>query len=505
MKQIPCPLSEAARLYGGRPAVICGYRTLSYAQLNHCVLATIRFLEAIGLKRNQRVAIVDTNRLEYLIVLLALWRMKAVGCPLSHRFPEATLLKILENINCRLVMSSDQKIFGFQRIPFRKLRFEDVVSSLVRRIGRVGTGFPGPPVAMARAGKPVPTKILLDQPATIVHTSGTGNAPKAVLHTYGNHYFNALGANENMPLHSGDRWLLSLPLYHVGGLGILFRVLLGKAAIVVPSKDEGLSETILKYKVTHLSLVATQLYRLLHDQQNQLNLKRLSRLKAILVGGGPVPTSILKESLQWRLSIYLTYGLTETASQVATSSQAISDLSSSQVRVLNHRELKISRQGEIWVKGPALFKGYVKNGKIVLPLKDKGWFATGDVGSITPDGRLSVVGRRDNMFISGGENIHPEEIERRLFDLEGIEQALVVPVVEEEYGFRPVAFLKTRPKAKIRLDALHNHLEKYLPRFKIPISFYQWPPHIPPGSLKENRRYFQGLVQEKQKTFMKIS
>ena len=121
---------------------------------------------------------------------------------------------------------------------------------------------------LSRMYKDRDSTMALGRPATIVFTSGSAGVPKAVLHTCGNHYYNALGSNINLPLTSGDRWLLNLPLHHVAGLGIHFRCLLAGAAVVLPARGETLDAALSRYEVTHLSAVTTQLRRSLNEPRS---------------------------------------------------------------------------------------------------------------------------------------------------------------------------------------------------------------------------------------------
>jgi O-succinylbenzoic acid--CoA ligase len=141
-------------------------------------------------------------------------------------------------------------------------------------------------------------------------------------------------------------------------------------------------------------------------------------------------------------------------------------------RVLPNREVSISKSGEILVRGETLFAGYVEGEEPDRPLDAEGWFHTRDLGEIDESGYLRVGGRMDNLFISGGENIQPEEIEEALCRLDGIDEAVVVPVLDEEFGARPVAFVRAAGRMP---EELARKLEPLLPRFKIPISFHPWP------------------------------
>ncbi len=434
-----------------RFSIIWGTRQIKNPQLSLYVACAVKQLKGMGIKPQERIAVCDDNSVEYVIFLLALWQIKAVAVPVSPRWPEKTRTSYAAKVN--------SKHF------FRSADIKRAVCFDARQ--------------QLEAGKL--QDLDKDQELTIVATSGSSGEAKAVLHTWSNHYYNAKGSNEIIPLKEGDRWLLSLPLYHVSGLGIMVRCLLAGAGVVINS-DEDLSMAMERGKVTHVSLVATQLQRLVADQKNH-GLLRL--LKCILLGGSAIAPALIEESLELGLNIYLSYGLTETASQMATGK--VDAVDKPCVKTLPYRELSISPDGEILVRGEVLFKGYVNGAKLHLPLKD-GWFATNDIGRLE-HGYLAVTGRRDSMFISGGENIHPEEIEKALLGIKGIAQAMVVPRDDKEFGARPIAFIQFQGTA-LEDEYVIRCLAQELPRFKIPVAFLPWPQHLISQGIKISRQEF---------------
>jgi O-succinylbenzoic acid--CoA ligase len=193
------------------------------------------------------------------------------------------------------------------------------------------------------------------------------------------------------------------------------------------------------------------------------------------LGGGPTPGYLLEESLARKLPIHTSYGLTEMASQVtATPPGASREELRTSGRPLPHREVSVSDDGEILVKGETLFAGYVEGEAIDRSIDTDGWFHTKDQGELDAEGYLRVRGRKDNLFISGGENVQSEEIEEALCLLEGVEEAVVVPVPDAEFGTRPAAFVRTTGGVE-EPENLARALEPVLARFKIPVAFYQWP------------------------------
>ncbi len=232
--------------------------------------------------------------------------------------------------------------------------------------------------------------------------------------------------------------------------------------------------------VTHFSVVATQLKRLLAEPGFPP-----SSLKAVLLGGGACPPNLVREAVAAGVPLHTTYGLTEMASQVTTTPVGLpAEKLATAGRVLPGRELSISELGEILVRGPTLCRGYLRGGYLAPVINEDGWFPTGDLGQLDGEGYLTVIGRRDNMFISGGENIHPEEIESRLLELSGVHQAIVVAVADPEYGHRPVAFLDADA---IDVESARQKLGRSLPSFKIPIAFHAWPKPALTDGIKPSR------------------
>ena len=472
MVEVPCPLDEVAGRHGDRPAVISGPRTVSWRELRRLVATAAAALRQVGCGPGDRIGILAPNSPGHLVWLLAVLRLGAVGCPMNTRLPDRSVAELLRRLDCRTLVTdvANSRHLG------------DVTVVNGHDLMRVRTSFR----EFARE-----STMPLQRPATIVHTSGSAGVPKAALHSCGNHYYNALGSNANLSLAADDRWLLDLPLHHVAGLGIVFRCLLAGAAIVIPDREESLDAALDRYGVTHLSAVVTQLRRLL----KQSGSGRFASLRCVLVGGSEVPRRLLVRAHAHGLPVFTSYGCTEMASQVTTTgtgSTAAQRLTSG--RLLPYRRLRISDEGEILVGGETLFMGYVDGGNVTRPVDSEGWFATGDLGSVGDDGYLSVVGRRDNRFFSGGETIHPEAIERVLVEHDDVEQAVVVPVPDEEYGERGVAFVRTR-EPHLGAAALEAWLRRTLPRYMVPDKFHVWP-DTGADTFKIDRARFRRLARE---------
>ena len=435
-------------------SIIWGTRQIRNQQLSLYLACAVKQLKGMGIKASDRVAICDENSVEYVILLLALWQIKAIAVPISPRWPDKTIDSYAAKINIRRF--------------FRCLDIKRAVCFDARQQLEAG-------------GR---KDLDLEQEVTIIATSGTSGDAKAALHTWGNHFYSAIGSNEIIPLTSSDRWLLSLPLYHISGIAITVRCLLSGAGLVIATEGD-LIAIVERSKVTHVSLVSTQLQRLLADEKNHALLRSL---KVILLGGGAIPRMLIEQSVKLGLNIYLSYGLTEMSSQAATGK--VIEANKACVKVLPYRQIRITPEGEILVRGEVLFKGYVTGSRLPMPIREGDfWFHTGDMGQLDKEGCLTVTGRRDNMFISGGENIYPEEIEKELLSIKGIQEAIVVPKEDKVFGQRPIAFIKFSGEP-LTEEHLIRCLRAALPRFKVPIAFFPWPQDLIDQGIKITRYEF---------------
>jgi o-succinylbenzoate---CoA ligase len=278
--------------------------------------------------------------------------------------------------------------------------------------------------------------------AHIVPTSGSSGDSKLAVLTVGNYISHVEASQKLIPIDNSSMWSLSLPLYHVSGMAIVFRVLL----------NEGMISLRLSQKSsTHISLVETQLKKILSEDKTTLINK-----KCILLGGSAISLSLLETCKTLKLNVFYSYGMTESTSQIATLG-----------KVLPHMTLKLEGE-EIYIKGPSLFKGYLHKGYCSLTTDHDGFFNTGDLGEFKND-ELIIIGRKDRLFISGGENVYPEEIEKSLRSLSYITEAYVISVSDEKFQSKAVVFCS--PFDEEILNRLKNDLKLMLPSFKIPKEF----------------------------------
>ena len=302
-------------------------------------------------------------------------------------------------------------------------------------------------------------------------TSGSSGLPKAAVHTAAAHLASARGVLSLLPYGQEDDWLLSLPLFHVSGQGILWRWLLAGGRLTVRDKQP-LAQALAG--CTHASLVPTQLWRLL-EENSSVN------LQAVLLGGAAIPVELTRRASEQGIRTWCGYGLTEFASTVCAK---IADGEADVGQPLPGREVRIVN-GEVWLRGESMAAGYWRHGELIPLVNDEGWFATRDRGVLC-GGRLSVPGRMDNLFFCGGEGIQPEELERVIVAHPRVQQAFVVPLTDREFGHRPVAVVEYSAGAG-EVD-LGGRVKDKLARFQQPIGWLTLPPELKKGGIKVSRR-----------------
>ncbi len=460
MAGLVCPVREQALQQAGRTALLSGNRRLSYADLDAHLNALEAQLQVQGLVAGDHLLAVAPNGLPLLLLAWACVRLGLVFCPLNPAIPPAERRRLAELLDARAVWASDGEPAGY-----------GMTLSLDFSARQAASG-----------ACPLDEQRLCD----LILTSGSSGTPKAAGHALAQHWASAAGSASCLPLQPGNVWLLSLPLFHVGGYAILFRCFLAGAAIALNPAGWPLPELLRRLPISHLSLVPTQLYRLLHSPGFHFS---QTRVHGLLLGGAPIPQSLVIACHAQGLRPLVSYGLSEMASQVCTGEAGPE--AGAVGMPLPGREVSL-QQGEICVRGATLFLGYYSAGHLECPLDADGWFHTRDMGHWNAAGQLVVCGRRDNQFISGGENIQPEAIEQQLIQHPAVGQALVVPVPDAEWGQRPACFLlwQAPPVPWAELEAW---LRQRLPGFMVPDYWLDWPSTTDQG-LKLQRGQFAQLA-----------
>ena len=429
-----------------RPAIFVEQESISYEKLSLQIEnLALQFLKK-GICNKHRVAFIATTHVHSLLIFFALLEIGASPCPLSSRLPLKQIPIHLKQARASFFINSN---FTVEKCAIETCFIQN-------------------------------TTILL-------FTSGSSGAPKLVSLKKEHFLASAEGSIEKLGLNQVKGcWLLSVPLFHVSGLSILFRCFSSGSSVAFSSNFLTGHPF-----ASHISLVPTQLMRYLSKEIY------FPRLTCALLGGAPLSETLIQMALVKKIPLYLTYGMTELASQITMTSLSDLLLPIHLGKPLPGKEVNFSMEGEILVKGSSLFTGYDSMLGVQKKLLEDGWFPTGDLGKWNQEGNLEYKGRKDNLFISGGENIYPETIEEAIRSIPGVLQSLVVPLADQEFGHRPVAFVQTQNDTLPSKEEFHEKLSSLLPKFCLPVHFFPFP-------VQEGEKSFK-IKRSELKTWLKQS
>jgi O-succinylbenzoic acid--CoA ligase len=426
---VPDWLRQRAELTPGRLALLTDDVEWSFAMLDERVDAAAHALLEHGVQAGQHVGILAPNGARFVVAVHALARLGAVIVPINTRLTPAEIDWQTADANLSLILT------------------ESSVSQLLAS-----------PVAALD-----PRDFDLEQPYSIIYTSGTTGRPKGAILTYGNHWWSAVASALNLGLLPTDRWLACLPLFHVGGLSILLRSLAyGIPAVVHAHFDAALvNQAIDEQGVSIVSVVSTMLERMLVERAGR---PFPPTLRCVLLGGGPAPLPLLERALASGAPVVQTYGLTETASQVTTLApeDAVRKVGSAGKPLMGTR-IRSEPDGEICVSGPTVSPGYLHQ-----PPRPTAWLHTGDLGYFDDEGYLFVLDRRDDLIVSGGENVYPAEVEATLLAHPAVSEAGVFGVADPRWGRSVAAAVALHPGAVVSSDELLTFVRQRLASYKVP-------------------------------------
>jgi len=362
-------LTTAARARPDHPAVEADGQAITFAELDERAGRRARSLAGAGVQEGDRVAVTHPPGLAFAEILHGLPRLGAAIEPAAPRDP------------------------------------------------------PLPAVGEVATDADLLTDIDPDAVHSVIRTSGTTGEAKAVQLTFANHVASTAASADALGVDSADRWLCPLPLHHVGGMAVLVRCAINHTTAVLHGGFDvsRVKDELEGGGITLASLVPTMLVRL-----RDAGLRRTPGLRAIALGGGPIPAGLLEWAADTGIPVVPVYGMTETCSQVVAGSPG---------RPLRGVKLQIAGDGEILVRGAMVARG---------ALSEDDWLHTGDLGRLDDDGLLHVDGRLKDMIVTGGENVAPLEVEQVLMAHPAVADAGVAGLPDREWGEAVTAFVVLR-------------------------------------------------------------
>ncbi|MEJ2050602.1 MAG: o-succinylbenzoate--CoA ligase [Calditrichota bacterium] len=434
----------------------------TYQRLYAEVQAIVSGFRRKGIDHGTRVAVLSSNHPMQIKVYHALMLLGAIIVPVNYKLTREETRERVDNAGCQYLCyhPAFESSIPPDIIPGEIISFEECASF----------GQPDPEMGSAQP------EITLGDICTLFYTSGTTGQPKGVMLTYQNFLMSAMASALNMGLLPPDNWLACLPLDHIGGFSIVVRsVIYGTTVTLLEQFDtEVVIKNLAERRVTLISLVPTMLERLLSQRKSISH-----NLRAVLLGGGPADPDLIERSRRSEMPVLRSYGLTETCSQIATTPlQNAGSPPEASGRVLPFSTLKILNDkgvecppgitGEITVSGPTVMEGYWRNPTATNSTIIQGWLHTGDHGYLDEEDFLYVVSRREDLIVTGGENVSPAEVETVLQQIPGIQEVCVVGIPDAHWGEAVSAAVVLKPGAALSLQTLRHMRHDQLAAYKHP-------------------------------------
>jgi fatty-acyl-CoA synthase len=444
--------------------------TWTYAELDRSIACCATALRDQGIQRGDRVAALSRNSVHVIILHLACSRWGAIFIPLNWRLAPAELREIVVDASPSLLIFDDRsaELVVASGDGIKTLRLTELVDAIAAAC---------------------PSNFELvdeDAPAMLLYTSGTSGTPKGVVLSERNAFFTGVNFSISASITTESVLLCDAPMFHVMGLVIGLRGIIHQGATILVSDkfepnvtNDRLCDPSLQ--VTHYICVPQMAaaLRAAHDFEPA----RLSRLTALIVGGAPSNAASVTAWLDDGIVIANGFGMTE----IGAGAGMPLDRELIRARPLSAglfpptqwaritregRDVPFGAAGELWVKGPNVSRGYWrKPEETAKAFTADGWFKTGDIGIIDADGFLTLVDRKKDMYISGGENVYPAEVEKVLLSFPGVAEAAVVGVNDTRWGEVGCACLVVSPGVELDLHHLRNHCHHQLAGYKVPKQF----------------------------------
>ena len=471
-------LTKRRFLTGGKEAVVDGEARLTYADLNSRVNRLCRGLQSLGLEYGDRLGMLSYNRHQFIEVIFAAAKLGLVLVPLNWRLSADELSFIVSDAGLAGLIF-DAELEDLARAFVAKSEVERVIS-----LARVEGAVDYEEMLSAQDDtEPQPKReVNGDTPHIFMYTAGTTGRPKGAILTQATAFWNSVNLLVDLDFLTTDRNLVVLPMFHIGGIGLFTLPMLHIGATLVIMRAFDPAETfrlIRDEKITLFFGVPAIFQMLLSDPG--FDDSGLGDLRLLMSGGAPLPVSLIHQYHDRGVILRQGFGMSEAAPSIATLPAELAQKKAGSIgrpcfhleaRVVNDRgeTLPPDEVGELVLKGPNLFSGYWNRPEATVEAFKDGWFHTGDMARMDADGCLYIVDRKKDMFISGGENVYPAEVEQAIYEFEAVAEAAVIGVPDAKWGEVGRAVLVVKPDMALTEEEVLGLLKGRLAKFKVPKS-----------------------------------
>ncbi|MDT7565684.1 MAG: fatty-acyl-CoA synthase [Pseudonocardiales bacterium] len=466
--------ARRAQMSPGRPAFVYGDATTTFADVYDRATRLAERLRSAGVRHGDRVAYLGPNHPAFAETLFATHLLGGVFVPLNWRLADPEISYLVEHSGASVLVRAPNC-----PAPSDPASLRAVVALSDPAPGEIDYE------PWVRSGDPTPIDepVEEDEPALILYTSGTTGRPKGAILTHANIVWNCVNIMIGVDVASDDVTLISAPLFHVAALNqtLLPTYLKGGCSVIMPRWDvDSCYELMAKHRITWMFGVTTMFGEFARSPR--WDTADLSSLRNLMCGGAPVPPALIRTFQDRGLVFCQGYGLTETApgatflearESVTKAGSAGVPVFFADVRVVRPdlTDVEVGEPGEVLVRGPNVTPGYWGDPAATAAAFTDGWFHSGDIATVDPDGHLYIVDRLKDMYISGGENVYPAEVEGVLFEHAAVAECAIIGVPHARWGEVGKAFVVLRPGATAGVPQLQQHLGERLAKYKVPLEF----------------------------------
>jgi fatty-acyl-CoA synthase len=473
-------LTKRAILTPNKEAVVDGSKRLTYARLNGRVNRLTRALQGLGLKSGDRLGILSYNGLEFVETIMAAAKLGAILVPLNWRLAPTELSFILNDSGAETLLFHPE--------------LADLANSVKETTGlkrqiilgseeTAGTKAYETLLEPRSDEEPKPDAVPgLNTPHIIMYTAGTTGRPKGAVLSQGASFWNAVNLTVAMDFTSGDRNLAVLPMFHIGGIGLFTLPMLYVGGTVVIQRTFDPAEALRLLKEERITLffgvAAIFLFLIQHPDFKK---EAFEEVRVVMSGGAPLPVSLVRRYHEQGIVLQQGFGMSEAAPSIATLEKALAiqkagsigkSLMHVEARVVDDRmnDVPADQVGELVIRGPNLLTEYWNRPEATKEAFDGGWFHTGDLARMDREGDLYIVERKKDMFISGGENVYPAEVEDAIYELPQVSEAAVIGIKDQKWGEVGKAVVVVKDGEELTEREVIDYLKGRLARYKIPKS-----------------------------------